>query len=78
MNGHQGTQPVTAAFPYWNGRLAPVFDTARQMLVVTAGCGRVQQEGHAMQEIRPGDAVTIPANIRHWHGAAPTTAKQRG
>ena len=47
---------------------------AGQMLVVTAGCGRVQQEGHAMQEIRPGDVVTIPANIRHWHGAAPTTA----
>ena len=47
---------------------------AGQMLVVTAGCGRVQQEGHAMQEIRPGDVVTIPANSRHWHGAAPTTA----
>ena len=47
---------------------------AGQMLVVTAGCGRVQQEGHAMQEIRPGDVVTIPANVRHWHGAAPTTA----
>ena len=43
---------------------------AGQMLVVTAGCGRVQQEGHAMQEIRPGDVVTIPANVRHWHGAA--------
>ncbi len=47
---------------------------AGQMLVVTAGCGRVQQEGHAMQEIRPGDVVTIPANVRHWHGAAPTAA----
>ena len=47
---------------------------AGQMLVVTAGCGRVQQEGHAMQEIRPGDVVSIPANVRHWHGAAPTTA----
>ena len=47
---------------------------AGQMLVVTAGCGRVQQEGHAMQEIRPGDVVTIPANVRHWHGAAPTMA----
>ena len=47
---------------------------AGQMLVVTAGCGRVQQEGHAMQEIRPGDVVSIPANVRHWHGAAPTAA----
>ena len=47
---------------------------AGQMLVVTAGCGRVQQEGGPIQEIRPGDVVTIPANVRHWHGAAPTTA----
>ena len=47
---------------------------AGQTLVVTAGRGRVQQEGEPLQEIRPGDVVTIPANVRHWHGAAPTTA----
>lgn len=47
---------------------------AGQTLVVTAGCGRVQQEGCPVQEICPGDVVTIPANVRHWHGAAPTTA----
>ena len=47
---------------------------AGQMLVVTTGCGRVQQEGGPIQEIRPGDVVTIPADVRHWHGAAPTTA----
>ena len=47
---------------------------AGQMLVVTAGCGRVQQEGHAMQEIRPGDVVWCPPGIKHWHGAAPGTA----
>ena len=27
-----------------------------------------------MQEIRPGDVVTIPAGAKHWHGAAPATA----
>lgn len=47
---------------------------AGQTLIVTAGCGRVQQEDYPIQEIRPGDVVTIPANVRHWHGAAPTTA----
>lgn len=47
---------------------------AGQTLVVTAGCGRVQQEDCPVQEIRPGDVVTIPANVRHWHGAAATTA----
>lgn len=45
-----------------------------QTLIVTAGVGRVQQEGHAIQVIRPGDTVWIPPGIRHWHGATPRTA----
>ena len=28
-----------------------------QTLIVTAGCGRVQREGGAIEEIRPGDVV---------------------
>ena len=45
-----------------------------QTLVVTAGCGRVQQWGKPIQEIRPGDVVWIAPGEKHWHGAAPTTA----
>src|SRR5215212_6326214 len=45
-----------------------------QTLIVTAGCGRVQQEGGAIQEIRPGDVVWFPPGLKHWHGAAPTTS----
>ena len=45
-----------------------------QTLIVTAGVGRVQLAGGAVEEIRPGDVVQIPAGQRHWHGAAPTTA----
>ena len=30
-----------------------------QTLVVTAGCGRVQKWGEPVQEIRPGDVVSI-------------------
>jgi quercetin dioxygenase-like cupin family protein len=45
-----------------------------QILIVTAGVGRVQQWGGAVQEIRPGDVVWIPPAVKHWHGAAPTTA----
>lgn len=40
-----------------------------QTLIVTAGVGYVQQEGGPRQEIRPGDIVWIPPNVRHWHGA---------
>jgi 4-carboxymuconolactone decarboxylase len=42
-----------------------------QTLIVTAGIGRVQQFGGPIQEIRKGDTVRIPANVKHWHGASP-------
>jgi quercetin dioxygenase-like cupin family protein len=45
-----------------------------QTLVVTAGCGRVQRWGGPIEEIRPGDVVSIPPGEKHWHGATPTTA----
>jgi quercetin dioxygenase-like cupin family protein len=45
-----------------------------QTLIVTAGCGRVQRWGGPIEEIRPGDVVSILPGEKHWHGAAPTTA----
>ena len=45
-----------------------------QVLLVTAGAGRVQHEGGRVEEIHPGDVVWFEPGERHWHGAAPTTA----
>jgi quercetin dioxygenase-like cupin family protein len=45
-----------------------------QILIVTDGTGWVQQWGGTIQEIRKGDVVRIPAGVKHWHGATPTTA----
>ncbi len=45
-----------------------------QTLIVTAGVGRVQHWGGPVQEIRQGDTVRIPPNVKHWHGATPTAA----
>jgi len=45
-----------------------------QVLVVTAGAGRIQQWGSAVEQIRPGDVIWTPPGVKHWHGAAPTTA----
>jgi quercetin dioxygenase-like cupin family protein len=45
-----------------------------QTLIVISGVGRVQQWGAPVAEIRPGDVVWTPPNVKHWHGAAPTTA----
>ena len=45
-----------------------------QMLIITAGCGRVQPWGGPIQEVRAGDVVWFPPHEKHWHGASPTTA----
>ena len=40
------------------------------MLVGVAGRGWFQEEGKPAQEILPGTVIHIPANVKHWHGAA--------
>ena len=42
-----------------------------QMLIVTAGEGYYQEWGKPARRIKKGDTVNIPANVKHWHGAAP-------
>lgn len=41
-----------------------------QMLLVTAGEGWYQEWGKPARKLKPGDVVHIPANVKHWHGAA--------
>ncbi len=45
-----------------------------QILIVTAGTGRVQRWGDPVQEIHQGDVVWIPPGQKHWHGAAPNSS----
>ncbi|HIT03997.1 MAG TPA: cupin domain-containing protein [Candidatus Caccocola faecipullorum] len=42
-----------------------------QILLVTAGRGFYQEWGKEARELRAGDVVEIPAEVKHWHGAAP-------
>lgn len=42
-----------------------------QVLVCVGGRGFYQEEGKEPVELVPGDAVSIPAGVKHWHGAAP-------
>lgn len=42
-----------------------------QILLVTAGRGYYQEWGKEARELKPGDVVEIPAEVKHWHGAAP-------
>jgi 4-carboxymuconolactone decarboxylase len=45
-----------------------------QILIVTAGTGRVQRWGDPIEEIRQGDAIWIPPGQKHWRGAAPNSS----
>ena len=41
-----------------------------QLLLCTDGLGWYQEAGKPAQALHPGDVVTIPAGVKHWHGAA--------
>jgi quercetin dioxygenase-like cupin family protein len=45
---------------------------AGQTLIVTSGLGWIQEWGGEKREIRPGDVIWIPPNVKHWHGATPS------
>ena len=41
-----------------------------QMLICVGGRGWYQEWGKPAVEMTPGTVVNIPANVKHWHGAA--------
>ena len=41
-----------------------------QMLICVGGRGYYQEWGKEPVEMTPGTVINIPANIKHWHGAA--------
>jgi quercetin dioxygenase-like cupin family protein len=45
-----------------------------QHLIVTAGVGRTQAWGGPVEEIKAGDVIWCPPQVKHWHGASPTIA----
>ena len=47
-----------------------------QVLVGASGRGYYQVWGEKAHEMKPGESATIPAGVKHWHGAAPGTSFQ--
>ena len=41
-----------------------------QILLCMLGRGWYQEWGKDARELHPGDAVVIPPEVKHWHGAA--------
>lgn len=40
-----------------------------QILICTAGSGWYQEEGKVPVSLEPGTVITIPPEVKHWHGA---------
>lgn len=53
---------------YWHVHASP------QIFLVEEGRGRLQMRGSEVQDVGPGEPVYLPANVPHWHGAAPDEA----
>ena len=47
-----------------------------QILVAQSGQGYYQIWGEEPQKLLPGMTATIPAGVKHWHGAAPGVSFQ--
>jgi quercetin dioxygenase-like cupin family protein len=41
------------------------------MLICVGGRGYYQEWGKEAVEMTPGTVINIPAEVKHWHGAAP-------
>lgn len=46
---------------------------AGQRLIVVSGYGLTATWDGQVQTLKPGDAVWCPPDVKHWHGASPTT-----
>lgn len=81
FSGRSWLSPLstTLAASVWNVTFEPTcrnnwhIHTAKtgggQILVCVAGYGWYQEAGKKAQLLHPGDIVTIPAGVKHWHGA---------
>lgn len=50
-----------------------IHHNAGQILLCTAGRGYYQEFGKPAQEMKPGDVISIPPEVKHWHGASPNS-----
>ncbi|SHJ45782.1 cupin domain-containing protein [Parasporobacterium paucivorans] len=68
---------TTAGVPIGNVTFEPgcrnnwhIHHKGGQILLVTGGRGYFQEWEKEVRELKAGDVVNIPAEVKHWHGAA--------
>ena len=79
FTGKSYLKPITTTngVPMYNVTFEPkcrnnwhIHHKGGQILLVTQGRGWYQEWGKEPRELKAGDVVNIPAEIKHWHGAA--------
>ena len=79
FTGKSYLKPITTTngVPMYNVTFEPgcrnnwhIHHKGGQILLVTAGRGWYQAWGEEPRELKAGDVVNIPAEVKHWHGAA--------
>ena len=80
FTGDSYLKPLSKSFPMSNVSFAPgcrnywhIHHASKgggQMLICTAGEGWYQEWGKQPVKLVPGTVIEIPANVKHWHGAA--------
>lgn len=75
--GQAHLNPLTQAINIANVTFEPgcrnnwhIHHKGGQILLVITGHGWYQAWGETAKELHPGDVVEIPAEVKHWHGAA--------
>lgn len=57
---------VNGAHTFWH-----IHQKSCQILIAESGRGYYQIWGEEAKELLPGQVVTIPEGVKHWHGTAP-------
>ena len=79
FTGKSYLKPITTTngVPMYNVTFEPkcrnnwhIHHKGGQILLVTQGRGWYQEWGKEPRELKAGDVVNIPAEVKHWHGAA--------
>ena len=68
---YKGLRRGSPVFCRNNWHIPPAKNGGGQIIICVAGRGYYQEEGKEAVEMKPGDCVNIPAEVKHWHGAAP-------
>ncbi len=75
--GQSYLQPLAESLPVSHVTFEPgcrnnwhIHHKGGQILLVIHGRGWYEEWGEPARELKPGDTVDIPPEVKHWHGAA--------